>query len=90
MQTLLQPGIRESLLDFHKRWYSSNIMKLCVLGNHDISTLENMTTSLFSHVSNKEVIVPSYAFPPAYDSRNLGQLYKIVPVKDRDLISFTW
>jgi insulysin len=30
LETLQQKGIREALLAFHKEWYSSNIMKLCI------------------------------------------------------------
>lgn len=37
LKSLSQPGIRESLLDFHRKWYSSNIMTLAITGKHDIS-----------------------------------------------------
>jgi insulysin len=39
-ESLKQEGIREALLDFHKKWYSSNIMKLCVSSNHTLEQLE--------------------------------------------------
>ena len=39
-ETLSQPGIRDSLLEFHKKWYSANIMTLTVQGKEDIETLE--------------------------------------------------
>ena len=35
-ETLSQPGIRESLLAFHKKWYSSNIIALSVIGRFSI------------------------------------------------------
>ena len=35
-KTLNQPGIRESLLDFHKKYYSSNIMTLALSGKHEL------------------------------------------------------
>lgn len=40
MKSLSQEGIRQSLLDFHKQWYSSNIMNLAIVGRHDIEQLE--------------------------------------------------
>ena len=36
LESLKQPGIREALLDFHKTWYSSNIMNLVLYGKHTI------------------------------------------------------
>lgn len=32
LESLKQDGVREALLNFHKRWYSANIMKLCIVG----------------------------------------------------------
>ena len=57
-KSLRQEGIREALLKFHRTWYSSNIMKLCVSSNHSIEKLEEWTRSFFSSVENKEVVVP--------------------------------
>jgi insulysin len=89
--SLKQDGIREALLDFHKRWYSSNIMKLCVTGRHDIERLEEWARGLFSQVEDKNVVVPDLGQPaPAYDSTNLSHLYRFVPVKDKDVLSFVW
>lgn len=86
-----QEGIRESLLAFHKRWYSANIMKLCVTGRHDIERLEELTRTLFSQVEDKSVIVPDLNAPvPAYDERNLGQIFRFIPVKDKDILSIVW
>jgi insulysin len=36
LESLGQEGIREVLLNFHKTWYSSNIMKLTVSGKHSL------------------------------------------------------
>lgn len=37
LESLKQEGIREALLAFHKKWYSSNIMNLVVTGKHSLS-----------------------------------------------------
>ena len=39
LDTLSKDGVRENLLAFHERWYSSNIMTLTVYGNHEINQL---------------------------------------------------
>ena len=36
LETLKQDGIRESLLEFHRQWYSSNIMSLVLIGKHSL------------------------------------------------------
>lgn len=90
LESLKQEGIREALLNFHKTWYSSNIMKLCVTGRHDIDKLEEMARQLFSQVADKEVKVPDLSKPAPYDERNLGHFYRFVPVKDKDILSFVW
>ena len=53
LKSLSQPGMRESLLAFHKKWYSSNIMTLTVSSRHSIKDLENWVKSKFSSVENK-------------------------------------
>lgn len=53
LKSLSQPGMRESLLAFHKKWYSSNIMTLTVSSRHSIEDLEKWVKSKFSAVENK-------------------------------------
>lgn len=36
LESLKRDGVREKLLEFHKKWYSANIMKLTVIGRHSL------------------------------------------------------
>ena len=63
LETLKQDGIRESLLDFHRQWYSSNIMNLVLISKHSLEQLEQWVVELFSAVPNKNVIVPDLSQP---------------------------
>jgi insulysin len=66
-------------------------MKLCVTGRHDLDQMEAWARSLFASVEDKNVTVPDYSLPKqAYDSLNLGHLYRFVPVKDKDILSLVW
>ena len=65
-------------------------MKLVVVSNQDLDKLEKLATELFTPVVNKDVVVPELNNPPAYDESNLGTLYRFVPIKDKDIISFYW
>lgn len=55
--------MRESLLEFYKKWYSANIMTLTITGNHNMADLEKWTTEKFSAVLNFKVVVPDLADP---------------------------
>lgn len=85
-KSLDQPGIRDSLLEFHKKWYSANIMYLCVIAKFDIETLEKWVTEKWTPVVNKDVVVPDLCVPPPFDDKVLGKLVKFVPVKDKDIL----
>ena len=65
-------------------------MKLCVTGRHDLDTLESWARGLFASVDDKNVTVPDLGAPAAYDASNLGQLFRFVPVKDKDILSLVW
>jgi insulysin len=44
--------ISKRLLEFHKRYYSSNVMKLVVYGQEPLETLEEWTKQLFGEITN--------------------------------------
>lgn len=88
--TLSQPGIRESLLKFHKEWYSSNIMKLTVSGRHDIDQLEKWVVDKFSPIEDKEVKLPDLGKPEPFSADRLGKLVRFDPVKDKDILTVLW
>jgi insulysin len=89
-KTLKKDGVVEALVDFHKKWYSSNIMNLCVVSDKSLDDQEKMVKELFSAVVDSNVTVPSFKEPKCYPSERLGQLYKIKSLKDRPQIKFVW
>ncbi|PAV67315.1 hypothetical protein WR25_15196 [Diploscapter pachys] len=73
---------REALLEFHKQWYSSNIMCLCIVGKESLDELENLVTSLnFGTIENKSVERKQWLDHP-YQGESLGKRIEVVPVKD--------
>lgn len=89
LETLQKPKIRENLLEFYEKYYSGNIMKLVVYGMEPLETLEKWVSELFSGIKNKDVVLPVYKEQP-FDSENLGQFWKILPVKDNDMLEIQW
>ncbi|XP_045505756.1 insulin-degrading enzyme [Colias croceus] len=73
--------VRAALLDFHKRWYSANIMALVVVGRESLDDLENLITPLFSAVRDTSVSAPRWAEHPLPPERLRKRAY-CLPVKD--------
>jgi len=84
--------VRSQLLEFHKKWYSPNIMCLAVLGRESLDDLEAMVTDLFSGIEDKDVQIPEWSDGEGqkeedgkghpYPAGTGLQLMKVVPIKD--------
>ncbi|XP_063900735.1 insulin-degrading enzyme-like [Zophobas morio] len=72
--------VRDELKKFYKKYYSANLMSLCLVGKESLSELKEMATTLFSGVSNKDVIKPELKGEP-YLPEHLKKIYKVIPVK---------
>ncbi|CAD6193834.1 unnamed protein product [Caenorhabditis auriculariae] len=73
---------REALLRFHKKWYSSNIMTLCVVGKESLDDLQSYLGDLeFESIENKNVERVAWNESP-YGPEQLGKRIEVVPVKD--------
>lgn len=82
-------NVRQELLNFHKKWYSSNIMGLAVVGNQSLDSLEETVLELFSSVENKDVKVPEYNEHP-YTPEKAKSCTYTVPIKDIRLLNITF
>ncbi|XP_015174662.1 PREDICTED: insulin-degrading enzyme isoform X1 [Polistes dominula] len=74
-------NVRERLLEFHNKYYSSNIMSLCILGKESLEELERIVVNLFSEVKNKEIEIPVWSEEP-FTENDLANIWYIVPIKD--------
>lgn len=59
-KTLKIDNIRNELIEFYNKYYSSNIMNLCVYGNQSIEKLEKEVVRIFERIKNKDVVIKSY------------------------------
>lgn len=91
LESLQQEGVRECLLNFHKTWYSANIMKLTVSGKHSLDQLEKWATEMFSDVKNMDVKLPDFGSPVMpFSEANLGKIQRFRPVLDKDELLIYW
>lgn len=64
-------------------------MKLCVYGRDELDVLEGWANELFSAIPNKDVELKKFDEHP-FPKETLGNFWKILPIKDKDYIEFTW
>ncbi|KAF7728621.1 Insulinase (Peptidase M16) [Apophysomyces ossiformis] len=87
LETLLEnprklgKDIREELLKFHDSYYSSNIMKLCILGRESLDQLTDWAVEKFKDVRNKAINPPSFDGHPLTKNELTKQIF-MKPVKD--------
>jgi len=72
---------RNVLLDFHGRYYSSNMMSLSILSNLGLDELEILARKYFSNIKNNNT--KKIKYPTNYlEEKDILRLLKIEPVKD--------
>jgi insulysin len=93
LATLQGPTTRQQLIQFHSQYYSSSIMKLCVLGRESLDELQDLVLQHFSGIKNLNITAPSFptnAFSAEnseesqveLDAAQSRQYYEIIPIKD--------
>ena len=91
LQTLQKDDVRDKLLEFYRKYYTSEMMGLCVYSNKPIDTLINIVDKYFINIPKIENYKkPFYGEFPAYDKENSQYIYKIVPIKDKYEIQMHW
>ncbi|KAJ2811417.1 metalloprotease, partial [Coemansia furcata] len=71
--------LREELIKFYQKYYSSDIMRLVIVGDYSLDTLTEWVTSKFSDVKSKGNTKPTFDGHPLGEAQ-LGKLirYKTV------------
>lgn len=87
--TLRTDRTRDALLQFHRQWYSANLMTLCVVGKQSLDQLQEWVQELFSDVPNSNCAPPPAVGSPYADAQ-LGIQQWVVPVKDTHSIAMGW
>ena len=89
--TLGLPDIRERLLVYYKKYYTSEIMHLCVYSKKPMDELVKFVEDLFVLVPKIDNFVkPRYDKIMPYDETNLKYFYKIFPIKNDNDIYLEW
>lgn len=89
-ETLKNGDVREELLKFHRKYYSSNIMGLAVVGNQSLDELEGLVQESFINVENKNVTPSIWKDHPYDPAENGGTITHVVPIKDIRSLNLTF
>ena len=77
---------REILLNFHKKYYSSNQMALSLLSNNSIDQMEEWAIKYFSNIKNNKTATIEY--PVEYlEEKDAIRLVSVKPIKDKKELS---
>ena len=91
LKTLSLPDIRDRLLVFYKKYYSSDIMTLCVYSNKSLEDLLKLVEGLFSPIPRIENFkLPRYDEVKPFIEDNQKMFYKIVPIKNVNELQLEW
>ena len=91
LKTLSLPDIRDRLLVYYKKYYSSDIMSLCIYNNKTLEEQLKMVEGLFSLIPRIEGFkLPKYDEVKPYDETNMKNIYKMVPVKETNTLQLEW
>jgi len=86
---LLKDNIRDELISFFNKYYSSNLMTLVIYHN---SNIVNQITKLFKTIKNKNINRPIYDNKPfnIKSSKYCNNLIKYIPVIEENNINILW
>ncbi|HSC68543.1 MAG TPA: insulinase family protein [Cellvibrio sp.] len=81
--------LRDDLIAFYERYYSSHLMNLVVLGAADLDELEASVRSRFSVVPKREISVTNN-YPPLFSAGSLPASLEIKPEKELRRLVFNF
>jgi len=82
--------LHSELLLFYNAHYSSNLMRLAVIGREPLDALEAMVRKNFADIPNMESSRLSYDAAPVREPDQLGLMYKVIPRQQLQLLSIYW
>jgi insulysin len=81
--------IRKAVMEFHSKYYSSNIMSLAILGRESLDELQSLAETIFLQVPNRNATMPTWPETP-YTKEYMQTKIEIVPIKDIRSISINF
>ena len=71
---------RDLVIEFYKKYYSSNIMKLAIYGSESLDVMQKWVEEKFSAIPDKSLASPHFDSDP-YGPEQLMKILEVVPVR---------
>jgi insulysin len=83
---------RAALLDFHRKYYSANLMRLCITSPHALSVMQKWAVELFTPIANTNAPLPAieYAQSQPLTQAEMRRVLHVVPIKDVRQLALSW
>ncbi len=81
--------VRDDMIQFYERYYSSHLMSLVVLGTEPLNALESMVRDGFSAIEKRDVDLDGN-YPPLFEASTLPASLEIKPEKELRQLSFNF
>lgn len=83
---------RAELLEFHKKYYSANLMSLCVIGPFDLDQLQTWVAELFSKIRNHNAPNPCEEYKDIEPllPEHLGLMFHMETIKEIRHLEMVW
>ena len=73
----------------YNKYYTSEIMTLCLYSNMTLTSQINLVEKLFNDIpQRKNFVFPKYDKVKPFDEKMLSNFYKVIPVKNEDKLIF--
>jgi insulysin len=84
--------LRCELFKFYNKYYSANLMNLCVVGPYSLDAMQQWVVELFSVISNRNCSHPSTAYSniPVLLPNQMGHRSHVVSVMDIRHLNISW
>ncbi len=73
--------VQKALVEFHEKYYSSNIMSLVIAGQQSLDELQCLVEKIFLQVPNRNATIPSWTETP-FTEEFIKTKIEIVPITE--------
>lgn len=80
---------RDVVMDFYKKNYSSNLMRLVMMSNRDASELRDLSQKYFSDVTNLQLNMPEFS-EHLFAPNQQPMLHKVESIRDQDILKISF
>ena len=80
---------REEVVTFYRKYYSSNLLNLVVLGRHTLDELQALVERLFSPMRDQDLPVPSFS-GEILAPEHRGVRVRFVPIRERHTLELSF